>query len=456
MIIKSIKEKLKSKEILNLLSILFFLYIFFLTIFGRTFNGLFIGAYRIGELVIGFSILMMIFVLLNFKEKIINKTLHTMLLILFFLFVFSAFMSSSNLFSTYTYKASSIYWTLSFLYIGSKVFQSDYTDKFIKFLFIFSPLTYIFTIVFFPNPLWNFFRTYSDKFDYLKSSDILLTYVLLNFLTKRKSNNEKFTFKFFIFSSALIAPLLSFMSRGAFLSLLVYFSIELIMQFKFINKNKIYSLLYFLLALLLFALSIIIITTEIDFEFLNFGKKIEIVEDQNVVASGRTEVVKRQLPIVFVEREFFGTTLSVFYQDGRFYSTESTANWRLQLWQDAIEDVNKKGRFFYGLGFAEIIPVMTNPDNNGNDSTNENLHNYFVQAFVRGGIFYLFLFILIIYTYIKIWIDKKNNYLILQFVLPIILVSIFDPTLETVRFPVIYYSFLGYFLTDNKIYLNNK
>lgn len=454
--IKNIKEKFKNKKILNLLSALFFLYIFFLTIFGRTFNGLFIGSYRIGELVIGFSILTMIFILLNYKEKLIQNKLYVLFLFLFLLFIFSSVMSKSNFFSTYTYKASSIFWTLSFLYLGSILFQSDYTDKFIKYLFIFSPLTYIFTIVFFPNPLWNFFRTYSDKFDYLKSSDILLTYVLLNFLTKRKSNNEKFTFKFFILSSALIAPLLSFMSRGAFLSLLVYFFIELIIQFKFVIKNKIYSLLYFFLALILFALSTIIITTEIDFEFLNFGKKIEIVEDQNVVASGRTEVVKRQLPIVFVEREFFGTTLSVFYQDGRFYSTEPTANWRLQLWQDVIDDVNKKGRFFYGLGFAEIIPAMTNPDNNGNDSTNENLHNYFVQAFVRGGIFYLLFFILIIYTYIKIWIDEKNNYLILQFVVPIILVSVFDPTLESVRFPVIYYSFLGYFLTDNKIYLNKK
>jgi hypothetical protein len=29
---------------------------------------------------------------------------------------------------------------------------------------------------------------------------------------------------------------------------------------------------------------------------------------------------------------------------------------------------------------------------------------------------------------------------------PLLLVSCFDPSLETVRFPIIYYSFLGYFL----------
>ena len=180
--------------------------------------------------------------------------------------------------------------------------------------------------------------------------------------------------------------------------------------------------------------------------------EVEIVEDQNVLASGRAEVVARQLPIVFVEREFFGTTVSIFFQDGRFYSTEVTANWRLQLWQDVIEDVVSKDRLFIGYGYSEIIPAMTDPLNNGNDSTNENLHNYFVQVFARGGLLQLIIVILIIFTYISIWVKQKNNYKILQFVIPIIVVSVFDPTLETVRFPLIYYSFLGYFLSDKKVY----
>ena len=422
-------------------------------IFGRTFNGLFIGPFRLGELVIGFSILLMVFILFYFRKNLVDQTLLKLFFLLIVIFVVSAVLSNSNFLNTYTYKSSSILWTLSFIYLGSTLFQSEYRDRFIKFLYIFSPLTYIFTIVFYPNPLYNFFVVNSDKFDYLKSSDIVLTYLLLNFLTKRYSGNEKFSYKFFIFSTAMIAPLLSFMSRGAFLTLILYCLFEIFYIRRFVIKNKLYSLAIFLFSTILFALSTVIITTEIDFEFLNFGKKIEIVdENQNVIASGRTEVVKRQLPIVFIEREFFGTTLSVFYKDGRFYSTEPTANWRLQLWQDVIEDVNNKGRFFYGYGFSEIIPAMTNPDNNGNDSTNENLHNYFVQAFVRGGIIYLLLIISVILTYLRIWVVTKGNYLILQFVIPVLVVSVFDPTLETVRFPLIYYSFLGYFLSDEKLY----
>jgi len=440
------------QKYINYLSIPFFTYIVLITIFGRTFNGLYIGGFRLGELVVGLAIVMTFLSILTFKKQHINKSFLYLFIGLLLSFFVSAIFSNSNFTETYTYKSSSIIWTTSFIFFGGLIFKSKFTDSFIKYLFIFSPLTYIFTIVFFPNPLWNFFKLYSDKFDYLKSSDILLTYILLNFLTKRNIESKKITLTFFLLSSALIAPLLSFMSRGAFLAFLIYFISEVFLIRKLVLKNKLKFLFTLILATLIFALSTIIITTDIDFEFLNFGKKIEIVEDQNVLASGRAEVVARQLPIVFVEREFFGTTLSIFYQDGRFYSTEVTANWRLQLWQDVIEDVVNKGRLFIGYGYSEIIPAMTDPLNNGNDSTNENLHNYFVQVFARGGLLQLIIVILIIFTYISIWVKQKNNYKILQFVIPIIVVSVFDPTLETVRFPLIYYSFLGYFLSDKKVY----
>ena len=442
----------KIQKYINYLSIPFFTYIVLITIFGRTFNGLFISSFRLGELIVGFAILISFLILFTFKKQYIDKSFFILFTGLVISFLISALMSNASFTSTYTYKSSSIIWTISFIFIGGLLFKSKFTDKFIRYLFIFSPLTYIFTIVFFPNPLWNFFKLYSDKFDYLKSSDILLTYVLLNFLTKRNAKSQKMSLTFFLLSSALIAPLLSFMSRGAFLAFLIYFSIEVFSIRKAVLKNKLKLLFTLLLSVLIFALSTIIITTDIDFEFLNFGKKIEIIEDQNVLASGRAEVVARQLPIVFVEREFFGTTLSIFYQDGRFYSTEVTANWRLQLWQDVIEDVVSKDRMLVGYGYAEIIPAMTDPLNNGNDSTNENLHNYFVQVFARGGLLQLLIVISIIIAYIRIWIMQKNNYKILQYILPIIVVSVFDPTLETVRFPLVYYSFLGYFLSDKKVY----
>ena len=446
------KPNLTHQKFINFISIPFFVYIVLITVFGRTFNGLFIGGFRLGELIVGFAIILSLTCILTINKEYIEKNFLILFSGMLLSFLLSALLSDSNFNSTYTYKASSTIWTISFIFLGGLIFKSKFTNTFIKYFFILSPLTYIFTTVFFPNPLWNFFKIYSDKFDYLKSSDILLTYVLLNFLTKRNTQSLKTSLTFFLLSSALIAPLLSFMSRGAFLAFLIYFFIEVFTIRRAMVKNKLKFVIIFTLSLLIFSLSTIIITTEIDFEFLNFGKKIELTEDDNVLASGRAEVVARQLPIVFVEREFFGTTLSIFYQDGRFYSTEVTANWRLQLWQDVIEDVVSKNRLIYGYGYSEIIPAMTDPLNNGNDSTNENLHNYFVQVFARGGLIQLLITILIIFTYIKIWVIKKNNFKILQFVIPVMVVSIFDPTLETVRFPLIYYSFLGYFLTDEKIY----
>ena len=440
------------QKFINYLSIPFFGYLMFVTLFGRTLNGLNIFTFRLGELIVGFAVLLSFLTLLSFKKEFIEKRFLFLFSGLLLSFFISAFLSNTNFVSAYTYKSSSIIWTMSFIFFGGLIFKSKFTDIFIKILFTVSPLVYIFTTVFFPNPLYNFFTLYSDKFDYLKSSDILLTYVLLNFLTKRNTKSQKASLTFFLLSSALIAPLLSFMSRGAFLAFLIYFLIEVLLIRKAVFENKLKFLLTLLLGLFIFSLSTIIITTEIDFEFLNFGKKVEIVQDQNVLASGRAEVVARQLPIVFIDREFFGTTVSIFYQDGRFYSSEATANWRLQLWQDVIDDVLSKNRLFIGYGYSEIIPAMKDPLNNGNDSTNENLHNYFVQVFARGGLIQLLIVVLIIFCYISIWVKQKNNYKILQFVIPLIAVSVFDPTLETVRFPIIYYSFLGYFLSEKKIY----
>ena len=35
--------------------------------------------------------------------------------------------------------------------------------------------------------------------------------------------------------------------------------------------------------------------------------------------------------------------------DGRIYSNDVTSNWRLQIWQDVIEDLIKKNKILFGL-----------------------------------------------------------------------------------------------------------
>ena len=130
----------------------------------------------------------------------------------------------------------------------------------------------------------------------------------------------------------------------------------------------------------------------------------------------------------------------------RLYSEEPLANWRLQLWQDIIVDITEKNLIFTGYGYSDIIPAMKLDSNNGFDSTNENVHNYLVQSYARGGIIHIVLILLLNLFVLLHWKKNYGNYKILQYILPILLVSMFDPSMESVRFPVIYYTFLGYFL----------
>ena len=89
------------------------------------------------------------------------------------------------------------------------------------------------------------------------------------------------------------------------------------------------------------------------------------------------------------------------------------------------------------------------PGRLGRDGMNEHVHNYFVNIFARGGIGQLILFVLLHLSFIKYWVKKNGNYEILNFIIPCILVSSLDVTMEGVQFPLIYYSFLYYFLNMN-------
>jgi len=52
--------------------------------------------------------------------------------------------------------------------------------------------------------------------------------------------------------------------------------------------------------------------------------------------------------------------------------------------------------------------------------------------------------------------DRKNFNDILIFILPILITASFDPALESVRFPLIFYTFLGIFYTDRNLKIFNK
>ena len=141
--------------------------------------------------------------------------------------------------------------------------------------------------------------------------------------------------------------------------------------------------------------------------------------------------------------EFF---LSFYVLNGRLYSREMMANWRLEIWQDILRDLKNQNRFFKGFGYNEIIPAMDLVHRRGTDGTNENPHNFVFYILARGGLIQLALFAMFFIQILKIYYKKHNNYHILIFLIPIFTTSLFDASMESIRFPLIFYSFLSYFM----------
>tara|TARA_B100000614_G_C14549377_1_gene493374 strand:- start:2027 stop:2713 length:687 start_codon:yes stop_codon:yes gene_type:complete len=228
------------------------------------------------------------------------------------------------------------------------------------------------------------------------------------------------------------------MSRGSFLSVLVFTILFLFFERKFIINNLIYSLIIFVFGYIAFTLSTFNVN-DIDFN-----------QDITVQELSITENIKE----IAKKKETRKAFLSFYFQDGRIMSVDNTTNWRLDIWQDVVEDLNNKNQFLLGYGYNEIIPVMLDPSapgRLGRDGLNENVHNYLINVLARGGIFVTLLIIYFHYSYIKIWNKKNENYEIILLFIPAIINSLLDITMEGVQFPIIYYSFAGIlFNLENK------
>ena len=137
---------------------------------------------------------------------------------------------------------------------------------------------------------------------------------------------------------------------------------------------------------------------------------------------------------------------SLFWiSDNRLYSSDGNLNWRMDIWQDIILDLNNNDKVFFGYGYDGIIPVMEwyNGYRLGLDGLNEHVHNNWFNIFARGGIFQLFIFITFYYFLIKKYQNLNKSLNILLFIIPLLFVSFFDASMENAHFPLLYYFFLG-------------
>ena len=436
------------KKILQVTQLLLFIFLVFTMLFNRSFVGLYIFGFRLGEFLTFFGLIIGLAFLILPKKYLndfyFNDLQFYSLKLIVLSYFLIGFLTNADFLNTYTYKSSSYIWTTFFLFLGALVnLKSKISFEKLSILLIFIPFfTYLFSSGNYPNLLIDFFKENSDKFQFLKASDIFIGYASVNFLMKYVLKSQNRRFLFFLITSGLLLPLLLFASRGSFLGVLIYMTFEIFYSRKYIINNKTRVFIYILISSIFFSFS----TLRID--------RVELARPtvEEIIKVANPSTITESITSLAQEKETVTVIFSFYMHYGRLESTDPTTNWRLDIWQDVIFDMFGENRVLTGYGYNEIFPQMldpTAPGRLGRDGMNEHVHNYFVNIFARGGIFQLFIFLIFHLGLIKFWKDNNQNNQILTYMVPVFIVSSLDITLEGVQFPFIYYFFLYYFLKNS-------
>ncbi len=449
------------RTVLNGYLVILFLYL----IFGRSFSGVGIFGFRVGELLIAsnllFSVLFFPYGYLSKYQKffIFDKKIFLITKVFLFSFLISLFTTGGSLITPYTYRSSAIIWSINFIFFGYFIFNNINDDSwFFNALPLVPILLYTLSTLHFPQVLINFFNTYSDTFDFVKGSDLLLAYIVAMLFARNKFDKTYSGFAYFLFISALYVPLFLYKSKGAFFPAVLFIIFNVFFYGKFISKNKLKAF-----SILIISVPIFLASTFNSYGNLTFKKAgmDGVSQPENLV-----QAVPDAFSVILNEKNTSEIFASFFIYEGRLYSQEQMANWRLQIWQDVARDLfwyanyyqdpknyqlvreqldRRNDVFLTGFGYNEILPAMNHWERNGNDGSNQNPHNFFVYALGRGGLFLALLVITFHTLTISFWYKKYKNFQILYFVLPVLFAAFFDAAMESVRYPLIYYSFFGYF-----------
>ena len=427
--------KIKKSNLLNrTFSNLILIFISLTFLFGRSFMGLYIFEFRLGELMVGFAL---IFWLFCFVVVIFNKynfSLPNNFLITIFLlplsFISVLLIRQNNLFSTYTFKSSSYIWTVSIFFFGIYIYKNFDLDK--AFIYTLNPiliLAYLFQVFGIPNFISEFFLAMGDKFEPHKGSDLTLLFVVTFMINGKYFRSNKNYYAYLSLFSSLYLPFLYFKSRASFIAVLLFLIFEI-----FKNRKLIFKQLWFLKGIIVLVFSVLILLQSVF--WVRESGIIKIYEARENVVSlvkYRTQTTIEDAPSLF------------WISDNRLYSSDGNLNWRMDIWQDIILDLNNNDKVFFGYGYDGIIPVMEwyNGYRLGLDGLNEHVHNNWFNIFARGGIFQLFIFITFYYFLIKKYQNLNKSLNILLFIIPLLFVSFFDASMENAHFPLLFYFFLG-------------
>jgi hypothetical protein len=438
---------LSKNKITRALGFLYFINLSLYMLFGRTYSGLYILSFRVAELIIGFFILFNIAVFLTpikylksqFKYENQIIYVYKLLILSFFIILF---LNEGSLTNVYSFKSSSYIWMVGSLFFSGIFIEKIFIKKTIFVMIIFY-LVYQFSTIHYPESLISFFESYSDKFDFQKGSDLLLIYVVSTLFIQRNMNNKFNSFSIFLISTSILLPLFLFKSKGAFLPAIIFLIYYLYLSRKLITAQKLKTISISLLAVILFIVSTFEVYGNLNFKKMGMDGFNSTEEIQQLFT---VDEIEKGVSAIATEKNTGQFFLSFFVMDKRLYSQEAMANWRLQIWQDILRDLNNENRFLKGYGYNEIIPAMDLVHRRGTDRTNENPHNFIFYILARGGVLQLLLFMILNIQLLVLYYKKYKNCHILIYIVPILTTSLFDASMESVRFPLIYYSFLSYFM----------
>lgn len=433
---------MKNKNIFLNIYLIIYILVF---LFGRSFNGIQIFDFRLGEIFVGIAMISLPFFIITNRKKITDNYIYLITLLIGLHFILTILLTNGTLLSSYTVRSSSYIWTIGFFFIANYFFSKmDFDNIFFLIVPFLMFLVYILSTLYFPKTILNFFIEYSDKFEFLKGSDMLLIWLISLIFSKMSFKNNSTYIYFLIFSSSLFLPIFLYKSKGAFYPAIIFLLFEIFINRKILLKNKFKFLFFSILCIPIFIFSIYN-----SWGNLSFQRNSEQYEAERDL--GLSESITYNIKVITNEKNT-STFASFFISDGRLYSKELMLNWRLQIWQDIYLDMLNQNILFTGYGYNEKIPAMDDKERWGSDGSNENVHNYFVNIFARGGLIQLLLFI-VFHMYFIIYFYKRNDsYKILLLIVPALLTSTFDASMESVRFPLLYYSSLAYIFNEKRIY----
>ena len=421
-----------------------FLFLILNILFTRSFVGLGFFNHLLGEYIVLFGFVYLFFLVLYsskthrlFSLKIITAILIYYLLQLIF--------TQANITNTYTFKASSFIAMTSYFYLGLNLpRQNEYIQKIKQWLPLMLPIIYFLGSGLYPDFLTNFFIENSDKFQFIKASDVLMGVLIIVFY-QTGFNEKRNDLYLFLIIPAFI-PLLLYLSRGSFVAIVLFFVMEL-----FTHRKQFISNLPRTFLLALVSMFIFVFSTFNIYGNLNFEKSNPLINEE--LDKRQTEVIQENLLDLIERRNTVGVVFSLYFEDNVLKSTDGTLNWRLDIWQDLLSDMNISNKNLFGYGYNEILSVMTDPSEPGRmgrDGMNENIHNYFLNIFARGGLILLILFVTLHTTFVREWKSINGNYRLANLIIPLLVASFFDISMEGVQFPLNYYFFVGAFLSYKK------